>query len=489
MAEQPTSKIGDVRAHPDTGFRQVLTKRGLHARWIDTPEETQPGQVLHFGFAKDSSSLTPQETEEVRSQATGRAQEAMRPVSVNSMGKPTAQKAPSITEQARAAGKPVKKQSEIVKDANSHIDSLASHITGLKSHLSGMDLPEDHPAVKAVDEASDYVAGAGMLLHGENSSDKESFAFHKRPNADAVAAGRENPRENKTEAENALTSVTAATAHAHRLLSSKAVLGVEGVTSPPVPKEAVQDNYEHAKTFQMFGHKSGRAGNVSLAGTTIYGNDAGVRGAIARVRQGKKNGEYSATNLQALIRNLRGTKRFTAGQLAEQGITRQEAAKSVEWNGVARKEGMQTGSAGVATSGTRPWSGREGDLGPNAGDSAPRSGMARPEGAVQQERVSADAAQGEATRAAGSTRRGAADRSAAIAAFREQAGGDRVRASQNAAENKKFQENADRDEAVAAAAEKIQKRREGTGGTIPQNSGNSGARKAAGRARRMRNGN
>jgi hypothetical protein len=60
---------GTVRAHPATGYRQVATRGG----WANQDEpNVKPGEVLHNGFAKDPSTLSEKELDEVRVQVKHR---------------------------------------------------------------------------------------------------------------------------------------------------------------------------------------------------------------------------------------------------------------------------------------------------------------------------------------------------------------------------------------------------------------------------------
>lgn len=200
------SRLGDVRAHPTTGQRQVLMKVGRGADWRDQdePAENAPaGHVLVKGFRRDPATLSAEEASQVKARSAAinaigvpksdtKAAAAVSGVDVGSV--PTA-KAPTprqaIQQAAAAAGKPLKKPTEVDQAHTNHIAILRGHIAAITSGKMPTGAAYDRvAAAHALLNKADAAIGEGrQLAQNRVESDGQTRRFPQAYNKKLQVAG------------------------------------------------------------------------------------------------------------------------------------------------------------------------------------------------------------------------------------------------------------------------------------------------------------
>lgn len=407
MAE-PTpnvSRDGDVRTGP-SGFREVLRvhpKTG-RARWNQENEDTAPGQVLHYGFAKDQSSLSDSQLEEVRSQAEQRGKQENRVVSVNNPARaaetdaPTSEKKPKANlktlyeqtiqqnvEHKARTNKPLLGGNDIAHIAASHLQGMNQHLDTMVAQLKDVDASD--PRVIRANAAREHLGAAEHLL---NEYHKNNVVRNQKQEitvgGEGPGAGEKRlvPVQNRAEAEDALHLSTVALAGAHALMHTGALKELGTKTPSSVRAESVVANQAHAAYYQSVGFVRNRGkekGSFGLTsdnpriGTLHFKNtDPGVRNAIQRIKDGIAAGDpkYSGITMSNVNRLTGGnTERLTTAEKRQIGLGPNPLA-------YAERRVESTGDEGVPG---QPFSGggsRPSRPGDTLEPEAPRSPRARP---------------------------------------------------------------------------------------------------------------
>jgi hypothetical protein len=301
-ASMPASKMGDVRAHPQSGQRQVLSKIGRDKTdWVneDQPsEEAKPGQVKHKGFYKDPESLSPAEMAEVKARVGAEnqitlprgeskrayAEAGATPDANTGLGTPATKVTARqrVQQEAAALGKPTHKPTEVEAAHNEHIGILEAHIKNISAKAPSSPIAASgiSTAQALLNKAKEKISIGRGFLENRVESDGKTRRFPQAHNKQLQIAG------------NLILA-------AHKTLNEPEVIAHAG-DKPPLNNENLSAWSERANQLPTTIEKGRAPKAFKVNGRKFDFRDPGTAMAIAEIHHEVENGNPSGIDPELL---------------------------------------------------------------------------------------------------------------------------------------------------------------------------------------------